>query len=68
MEVPSNIIEAIKDAGKYTKKSFEENEQIRNWLIEIGEDENDLIIDQLIDNLELGVDGSRDFIKFLKSQ
>jgi len=67
LEIPSNIIKAIKDAGKYNKKSFEANEQIRNWLTEIDEGENDLIIDQLIDSLELGVDSSGDFIKFLKS-
>ncbi|AAY53422.1 hypothetical protein [Listeria phage List-36] len=68
MELPKHIIVKIKRAGHHNKKANDLQTEVRKWLesrLTDGESLPDYIGDQLIDALELGVDGSEALLKFL---
>ncbi|MBC2391341.1 hypothetical protein [Listeria booriae] len=68
MELPKHIISKIKMAGHYDKKARDLQNEIREWLekkLTDGDELPDYIKDQMIDSLELGVDGSNGLIEFL---
>ncbi|WP_221635203.1 hypothetical protein [Listeria booriae] len=68
MELPEYIISKIKKAGYFDKKARDLQNEIREWLekkLTDGDELPDYIKDQMIDALELGIDGSNGLIEFL---
>ncbi|QIG60948.1 hypothetical protein vBLivaVAfA18_024 [Listeria phage vB_Liva_VAfA18] len=68
MELPKHIVVKIKRAGYHNEKANNLQAEVRKWLenrLTDGESLPDYIGDQLIDALELGVDGSEALLEFL---
>lgn len=67
MKLPKEIKSAIRKAGKHDRIAKENNNLTREWLEQNMPEEQSLWEDALIDSLELGIDGSESFIKFIES-
>ena len=65
MKVPKEIKQSIRKSAKYNAVAIEENEKVRNWLLN-NDLYNDAIMDQLIDCIELN-NNPKGFIEFLEN-
>lgn len=65
MKVPKYIKDSISKSALHRAIANEENTRVREWLDKQGLGDNDIIIEELIDDIEIGHDPNG-FIDFLE--